>query len=105
MILLMLRTKEIVDCLHRIEGFDRHLYEYRVPVAHRTVPQARQLQCLQLTAILALEGDEASVLIHIFRQVVFLALVVLHRTNQIYRVEVRTLLEHRFLRRILHVNL
>ena len=41
--LLMLRTKQVVDGLHRIEGFDRHLYEYRIPVAHRTIPQTGQL--------------------------------------------------------------
>lgn len=35
----MLWAKEVVDCLHRVEGADRHLYEDRIPTAHGPIPQ------------------------------------------------------------------
>ena len=53
----MFRSKQVVDRLDRVESFDRHLYEDRIPVAHRAVPQSGQLKCLELTPILTLLRD------------------------------------------------
>ena len=103
--LLMLRTKQVVDSLNRVEGLDRYLNEDCVPIAHGTIPQAWQLERFQLTAILALIRDEAGILVDIVGQVVFLALVILQATNQIDRIEVCSFLEERLFLRIVHIDL
>ena len=54
---LMLVAEQIVHGLHWVECTERNLYEYSVPVAHRTIPETRQLQGLQVLTILALAGD------------------------------------------------
>ena len=51
---LMLRTEQVVDGLHGVEGLDGHFYKHRVPVAHGAIPQTGQLKSLQLAAVLAL---------------------------------------------------
>ena len=51
---LMGRTQQVENGLDRVEGLQRHLYEQGVPAAHRTVPQARKLEGLQLAALVAL---------------------------------------------------
>ena len=51
---LMLVAEQIVHGLHWIEGTERYLYEYGVPVAHRTIPETWQLQGLQVFTVLAL---------------------------------------------------
>ena len=51
----MLVAQQVVDSLHGVKGGQGHLYEYRVPVAHRTVPEAGQLERLQLLAVLRLK--------------------------------------------------
>lgn len=48
----MLLTQQVVDSLNGIECTEGYFYEDSVPVAHRTIPQSRQLQCLQLLAAL-----------------------------------------------------
>ena len=67
----MLFTQQIVDSLYRIECRQRHLNEYGIPIAHRTIPQSWQLQSLQLLTRLRLLGDEARSGINILRQILF----------------------------------
>ena len=51
---LMLVAEQIVHGLHWVEGAQRNLYEYGVPVAHRTISETWQLQGLQFLTVLAL---------------------------------------------------
>ena len=51
---LMLVAEQIVHSLHWVEGAQRNLYEYGVPVAHRTIPETWQLECLEILTVLAL---------------------------------------------------
>ena len=51
---LMLVAEQIVDGLHWVECAERNLYEYSVPVAHRTIPETWQLKCLEVLTVLAL---------------------------------------------------
>ena len=51
---LMLIAEQIVDGLHWVECVQRNLYEYSIPVAHRTIPETRQLQGLQSLPFLLL---------------------------------------------------
>ena len=51
---LMLVAEQIVHGLHWVEGAQRNLYEYGVPVAHRTIPETWQLECLEVLTVLAL---------------------------------------------------
>ena len=48
---LMLVAEQIVHGLHWVEGAERNLYEYGVPVAHCTIPETWQLQGLSLIHI------------------------------------------------------
>ena len=48
---LMLITQQVVDGLYWIESAQRNLYKDGVPIAHRTIPQTRQLQCLHALGI------------------------------------------------------
>ena len=65
--LLVLLAQKVVHRLYGIERGERNFHEDGVPVAHRTVPQSGQLECLQLAAVLALAAYEAGRLIHIVR--------------------------------------
>ena len=89
----MFRSKQVVDRLDRVESFDRHLYEDRIPVAHRAVPQSGQLKCLKLTPILTLLRDESRVTINKVRQMVLMTVRIAQRTDYVAGIEVRTLLE------------
>ena len=51
---LMLVAEQIVHGLHWVECAERNLYEYGIPVAHRTIPETWQLQGLQVLTVLAL---------------------------------------------------
>ena len=51
---LMLVAEQIVHGLHWVECAERNLYEYGIPVAHRTIPETRQLECLEILTVLAL---------------------------------------------------
>ena len=101
----MLPPQQIIHCLDRVEGFDGDFDEDGVPVAHRTVPKARQFERLQLASVLALLGDEAGVLVYVIGQVEFLALVILQGADKVDGVEVRALFEHRLFRRVAEVDL
>ena len=48
---LMLVAEQIVNSLHWIECAQRNLYEYGVPVAHRTIPETWQLQGLDRKSV------------------------------------------------------
>lgn len=50
--LLMLLAEQVVDRLDGIECRERHFDEDRVPVAHRAIPQSRELQGLQFASFL-----------------------------------------------------
>ena len=91
---LMLVAEQIVDGLHWVECAERNLYEYSVPVAHRTIPETRQLQGLQVLTILALAGDETGRWIYELRKIEGISLVILGSTNKVNRVEVSTLGKH-----------
>ena len=51
---LMLVAEQIIHGLHWVECAERNLYEYGIPVAHRTIPETWQLQGLQVLTVLAL---------------------------------------------------
>ena len=53
---LMLVAEQIVHGLHWVEGTERNLNEYCIPVTHRTIPETWQLECLQILTIFALAG-------------------------------------------------
>ena len=46
-LLLVLVAQEVVHRLHGIKGGEGYLYENRVPLAHRTIPQAGELESLE----------------------------------------------------------
>ena len=71
---LMLVAEQIVHGLHWVECAQRNLYEYSVPVAHRTIPKTRQLQGLQVLTVLALAGDETGRWIYELRKIEGIAL-------------------------------
>ena len=101
----MLFAQQVVYCLNRIKRGERNFYEYSVPIAHRTVPQARKFERFQVFSVLRFVGNEARCLIHVVQQVELVAFVIANGANQIYRIEVRALFEHGFLFRIFHVYL
>ena len=57
--LLMLFAQQVVDGFHRIKRTQGHFYENCVPVAHRTVPQARKFESLEVFPVLRLVGDKS----------------------------------------------
>ena len=91
---LMLVAEQIVDGLHWVECAQRNLYEYSVPVAHRTIPETRQLQGLQILTVLALAGDETGRWINKLRKIEGISLIILGSSDEIYRVEVSSLDKH-----------
>ncbi len=102
---LMLVAEQIVHGLHWVEGTERNLYEYGIPVAHRTIPETWQLECLQILTVLALARDETGRWIYKLRKIEGIALVILGSTNEIYRVEVSTLGKHLHILLVVLVNL
>ena len=91
---LMLVAEQIVHGLHWVEGAQRNLYEYGVPVAHRTIPETWQLECLEVLTVLALAGDETGRWIYELREIEGIALVILGSADEIYWIEVSTLGKH-----------
>ena len=91
---LMLVAEQIVHGLHWVEGTQRNLYEYSIPVAHRTIPETWQLQGLEILTVLTLARDETGRWIHELRKIEGIALVILGSTDEIYWVEVSTLGKH-----------
>ena len=101
----MHRTKQVVDSLDRIEGQQINVHKYGVPVGHRAIPKARQLEGLQLLAVLRLEGNEAGLRVNELEKVERLAILVLHSAYEINGIEMGTLLEHGHIVGIVLVNL
>ena len=101
----MLVAEQIVHGLHWVECTERNLYEYCIPVAHRTIPKTWQLECLQILTILTLAGDETGRWINELRKIEGIALVILGSADEIYRVEVSTLGEHLHILLVILVNL
>ena len=90
----MLLAEQVVHCFYRVERRQWNFHEDGVPVAHRAVPQTRQLERLQLAAVLALATDEAGRLVHVVGQVEAVAFVVLYGAYKVYRVEVGSFGKH-----------
>lgn len=101
----MLFSQQVIHRLHRIERAEWYFHEDGVPIAHGTVPKTRQFECFEFLAVLALVGDEACLMIHILREVELIALIVLHSTHEVNRVEMGSILEHLQVFCILCVNL
>ena len=101
----MFSSQQIIHRLHWIERFDGNFYKDRVPVGHGAVPQAGKFERFQFASVLALVRDEACVLVDVVGLVELFALVVLNGTNQIDRIEVRSVVEHRFLGRVFQIDL
>ena len=102
---LMLVAEQIVHGLHWVECAERNLYEYGVPVAHRTIPKTRQLQGLQVLTVLALARDETGRWIYELRKIEGIALVILGSADEIYWVEVSTLGKHLHILLVVLINL
>ena len=102
---LMLIAEQIIHGLHRVEGAQRNLYEYGVPVAHRTIPETRQFECLQILTVLALAGDETGGWIYELRKIEGIALVILGSADEIYWIEVCTLGKHLHVLLVVLINL
>ena len=102
---LMLVAEQIVHGLHWVEGAERNLYEYGVPVAHRTIPETWQLKCLEVLTVLALARDETGRWIYELRKIEGIALVILGSADEIYRVEVSTLGKHLHILLVVLINL
>ena len=102
---LMLVAEQIVHGLHWVECTQRNLYEYCIPVTHRTIPETRQLQGLQILTILALAGDETGRWIYELRKIEGISLIILGSADEIYRVEVSTLGKHLHVLLVVLINL
>ena len=102
---LMLVAEQIIHGLHWVEGAQRNLYEYGVPVAHRTIPETWQLECLEILTVLTLARDETGRWIYELRKIEGIALVILGCTNEIYWVEVSTLGKHLHILLVVLINL
>ena len=59
----MLISEQIINGLDGVECAYGHFYEDSAPIAHGSIPQARQLKCLELLAVLTLRADEASIVV------------------------------------------
>ena len=101
----MLVAEQIVHGLHWVECTERNLYEYCIPVAHRTIPETWQLECLQILTILTLARDETCRWVNKLRKIEGIALVILGSTNEVYRVEVCSLGKHLHILLVILVNL
>ena len=80
-------AKEVEDNLDRVEGLKRNLHEQSVPVAHRSIPEARQLKSLELAALIALRADESSILVNILQEIEAITLVIMQTANDVYRID------------------
>ena len=56
-------TEQIINCLNRVERAGRNLDKQGNPVAHCTIPQARQLKRTHGFTLNALTTDEACLLV------------------------------------------
>ena len=84
----MLLAQEVIHGFYGIERAQRNFDKNGVPVAHRTIPQARQLKSLDGYATLRFLADESRVRVNKLPQVKLVSLVVLDITYQVNGVEV-----------------
>ena len=101
----MLISEQVVNSLYWVECAYGHFYEDSAPVAHGSIPQARQFKCLEFLAVLALRADEARIVVDMFEEVEAIALIVLCSTNEINGIEVGAVLEHGYILSIVGVDL
>ena len=101
----MLLSEQVVNGLNGVECAYGHFYEDCAPVAHGSIPQARQLKSREFLAVLALRADEARVVVDMLEEVEAIALVVLCSAHEVNRVEVGTVLEHGNILGIIGVDL
>ena len=83
----MSRSEEVKNDLYRVECSERDLDEESVPVAHRTVPKAWKLECLEFATLIALRADESCILIHILEEIEALSLIIVEAAYDIYRIK------------------
>ena len=84
----MCRSEEVENDLHRVECSQRDLHKERVPVAHRSVPESRKLESLELASLIALGTDESRILVNILEKIETLSLIVMETAHDVHRVEV-----------------
>ena len=83
----MRRSEEVENDLYRVECSERNLDKESVPVAHRTVPEAWKLKCLELASLIALRADESCILVNILEEIEALSLIVVETAYDIHRIE------------------
>lgn len=93
-LLLVLVAQEVVDCLDRVECAERNVDEDGVPVAHGSIPESWEFECLEFFAVLALVGYESCLWVDVLGEVELLSLVVLDGADEVNGVEVSAVLEH-----------
>ena len=81
-------SEKIENDLYRVECSERNLDKKSIPVAHRSVPEARKLESLEFASLVALRADESSILIYILKKIEALSLVVVETAYDVNRVEV-----------------
>ena len=101
----MLISEQIINGLDGVECAYGHFYEDSAPIAHGSIPQARQLKCLELLAVLTLRADEASIVVDMLEEVEAITFIVLGSTNEVNRIEVSTLGKHLHVLLVVLVNL
>ena len=87
-LLLVLFAQEVVDCLDRVECAERNVDEDGVPVAHCSIPESWEFECLEFFAVLALVGYESCLWVDVLGEVELLSLVVLDGADEVNGVEV-----------------
>ena len=92
--LLMLRTEEVVHCLHGIECFEWNLDEDGVPIAHGAVPKAGEFKGQEFATVVRLFADETGRTVDISWKIELLSFVVAQTANQVDGVEMGTAFEH-----------
>ena len=86
-LVLMSWSEKVKNDLYRVECCERNLDKESVPVAHRTVPEAWKLKCLEFASLIALRADESCILIHILEEIEALSLIIVEAAYDIYRIE------------------
>lgn len=84
---LVLLAEQIINCLDRIEGDERHFHENSIPVSHGPIPKPREFESLQFSAFLGFDGDERGVGSHKIPECKRSTQVIPNATNQIHGIE------------------
>ena len=102
---LMRRPEQIQHYLHRVESIQRNLDKTRIPVTHRTIPQARKLESLEITALVTLGTHETGILIHEIQKIELVTLVIPDTADKIHRIEMSSTLQDITGTLIIHIDL